>query len=882
MNLIRKRDVLIIGVFVFALIVSLGMVSAYSSTSSSFIPPATYKGETVTVTGFHSGAYTNWRWNFIFTATIGKNYDMYFLKEDPANVYAVLRENSVELQRKLVDNNEPSLTQYELSLMMQYADIQWTYTESAPTPPIQTILKISSPTNAHGEIYSETNYNTIISYSDVFGKDYTKASPNLCNATNVVLKLSATTNAHAQTKTQTGYNTNVCYGDLVCTARASCQGDERIVARLSGDTNAHLGTSTGSAYTTLICCYSPFAIGGGGTVPVCGNGVIETGETCDDGDYIGGDGCSATCQVETGWTCTGTPSVCTPTSTGTITEVYWTDNAGGRLRDLDNDGVVDVMRYVGNTVRLVADTTLGAGQAVTFNVFESDYLGDDDIKLFSNILTDSDGKASVSWEITPQNIIDGENENPSKFYFDTIISGNSKRSLFLNVLNEDGPNMPPIAIINPLGNTIYPINEIIQFTHSSVDTEGDIVSAEWDFGDGTTGTGNSVTHAYTSEGEYTITLTVTDEDGAIDSDDVTIYVDNPNTPNTIVIAIIDKPEEGTTLFGKLVQYSGESSFAVENANGAYSCAGGKCPTEVGESGDYLISGSGTVDYSNMFFSWSYGNDNDATDAANGKVTGEKLYLTFGDKTIRLTLSAGSDEGIAINKFTILRSNGCSLDGKTLTELGEDGITYSTSTPWVCSLPGDGNACCPDGQACILTSIEGSNEEVKKCSSEGCSLYYKDADNDLNSIIKCDDFNKLELSESEKENQCEIDYSQCNKVGSDPDNPEYKAALKDGPIENSYCSWTGGKCKFVATHPTGIIGEYTSYTIEQLTDSGCTGEETTHTITFLKTWDDGRTETVESDPIPCGKGVVELPLIGWFGIISVIVFVGVIYFLTKRE
>jgi len=32
--------------------------------------------------------------------------------------------------------------------------------------------------------------------------------------------------------------------------------------------------------------------------PVCGNGVIETGETCDDGNVIAGDGCSAICQTE--------------------------------------------------------------------------------------------------------------------------------------------------------------------------------------------------------------------------------------------------------------------------------------------------------------------------------------------------------------------------------------------------------------------------------------------------------------------------------------------------------------------------------------------------------------------------------------------------------
>jgi len=32
--------------------------------------------------------------------------------------------------------------------------------------------------------------------------------------------------------------------------------------------------------------------------PICGNGVIEAGEECDDGNTVSGDGCSATCQTE--------------------------------------------------------------------------------------------------------------------------------------------------------------------------------------------------------------------------------------------------------------------------------------------------------------------------------------------------------------------------------------------------------------------------------------------------------------------------------------------------------------------------------------------------------------------------------------------------------
>jgi cysteine-rich repeat protein len=36
---------------------------------------------------------------------------------------------------------------------------------------------------------------------------------------------------------------------------------------------------------------------------VCGDGIVDSNEDCDDGDNDNGDGCSSTCAVETGWTC---------------------------------------------------------------------------------------------------------------------------------------------------------------------------------------------------------------------------------------------------------------------------------------------------------------------------------------------------------------------------------------------------------------------------------------------------------------------------------------------------------------------------------------------------------------------------------------------------
>jgi cysteine-rich repeat protein len=53
----------------------------------------------------------------------------------------------------------------------------------------------------------------------------------------------------------------------------------------------------------------------------CGDRVIDTGEQCDDGNTTAGDGCSATCQIES---CSGTPPAnygqsCTDPSCGTGT-----------------------------------------------------------------------------------------------------------------------------------------------------------------------------------------------------------------------------------------------------------------------------------------------------------------------------------------------------------------------------------------------------------------------------------------------------------------------------------------------------------------------------------------------------------------------------------
>jgi len=59
-----------------------------------------------------------------------------------------------------------------------------------------------------------------------------------------------------------------------------------------------------------------FAVSNG--VPqICGNGLIQGFEECDDDNNDSGDGCSADCLIEACSTCSGEPSVCTPALDGT-------------------------------------------------------------------------------------------------------------------------------------------------------------------------------------------------------------------------------------------------------------------------------------------------------------------------------------------------------------------------------------------------------------------------------------------------------------------------------------------------------------------------------------------------------------------------------------
>ena len=74
-------------------------------------------------------------------------------------------------------------------------------------------------------------------------------------------------------------------------------------------------------------------------------------------------------------------------------------------------------------------------------------------------------------------------------------------------------NSPPVAsfVMSPTEGEA-PLT--VSFDASgSTDTDGNIVSYEWTFGDGSDGTGVTIEHIFSVAGPYNITLTVTDDQG---------------------------------------------------------------------------------------------------------------------------------------------------------------------------------------------------------------------------------------------------------------------------------------------------------------------------------------------------------------------------------
>jgi PKD repeat protein len=148
---------------------------------------------------------------------------------------------------------------------------------------------------------------------------------------------------------------------------------------------------------------------------------------------------------------------------------------------------------------------------------------------FSSEVNDPDGTI-VNWT---WNFGDGSkaySQNPSHIF---TVSGSF--TVNLTVIDDNGAkvtdsiiisvseNQPPeISESNTYANEF--VNDPMSFSFhcSADDPDGNIVSYYWTFGDGQTSTEQNPYHTYSNEGIYEAKITVTDDDGAIDSLTITV------------------------------------------------------------------------------------------------------------------------------------------------------------------------------------------------------------------------------------------------------------------------------------------------------------------------------------------------------------------------
>lgn len=186
-------------------------------------------------------------------------------------------------------------------------------------------------------------------------------------------------------------------------------------------------------------------------------------------------------------------------------------------------GPIDNLPQISITSPVNGATVAGA---ITITTTASDDVGVDHVDfLVDNMLINSDAIAPYETGWDSATVPDGLHSIIAKV-FDTA-GQFATTSVYAWI---DNVNNAPIAYAGP--DKAAFVGESVSFNGSAMD-DGSIVSYEWDFGDGATASGISVSHSYAVAGSYMATLTVTDN-GGLTANDVAI-VTVTNIPARITI-----------------------------------------------------------------------------------------------------------------------------------------------------------------------------------------------------------------------------------------------------------------------------------------------------------------------------------------------------------
>lgn len=126
----------------------------------------------------------------------------------------------------------------------------------------------------------------------------------------------------------------------------------------------------------------------------------------------------------------------------------------------------------------------------------------------------------------------------------------------------------------PTSSFTYSKNELeVSFTDTSTDNDGSIVSRQWTFGDGSSSTEANPVHTYSADGTYTVSLKVTDNDGAENTSSQQVSVAQYQGPAVTELSNGESisglsDQRGNWKYYRINIPSGASNFKVEIKNGS--------------------------------------------------------------------------------------------------------------------------------------------------------------------------------------------------------------------------------------------------------------------------------------------------------------------------
>jgi len=153
---------------------------------------------------------------------------------------------------------------------------------------------------------------------------------------------------------------------------------------------------------------------------------------------------------------------------------------------------------------------------------------------FIDMSTSGGEITSWEWDFDNDGTIDSTSQNPYHTYTSSGEYTISLTVTALTVNESDTETKDSYVVVTPVdqpqvadsgGPYTGEVGARIRFDGSgSYDPDGELVLYEWDLGDGTTKEGDKCYHIYQESGTYTVTLTVTDAVGNIDTDQTTVTV----------------------------------------------------------------------------------------------------------------------------------------------------------------------------------------------------------------------------------------------------------------------------------------------------------------------------------------------------------------------